>query len=98
MRAKLWLAILAFAILTVFTALPLAGAEKTVQEKGRQVYHFVKAETMQVGDVPGHVIGVVEARGVDLSRYRRGGHFIVEGHDRPDQRNGHHSVICGVYL
>ena len=36
MRTKLWFAVLAVAILTAFIALPLAGAEKTVQEKGRQ--------------------------------------------------------------
>jgi len=64
MRTKLWFAILAVAILTVFIALPLAGAEKTVQEKGRQVYHVVKVEVMPVGDVPGHVVGIVDARGL----------------------------------
>ena len=66
MRAKLWFAMVAVAILGVFIALPLAGAEKTVQEKGRVVYHFVKAEVMQAGDVPGHVVGIVDARGLSF--------------------------------
>ncbi len=66
MRAKLWLAILAVAILAVFIALPLAGAEKVVQEKGRNVYHVVKAEAIPVGDVPGHIVGVAELRGLSF--------------------------------
>jgi len=66
MRTKLWFTILAVTILAVFSAAPLAGAEKTVKEKGRIVYHFVKVEVMQVGDVPGHIIGVVDARGLSF--------------------------------
>ena len=64
MRTKLWFATLAVAILTVFITLPLAGAEKIVKEKGRTVYHFVKVEVMPVGNVPGHVVGIVDARGL----------------------------------
>ena len=30
------------------------------------MYHVVKAETMQVGDVPGHVVGVVDLRGLSF--------------------------------
>jgi hypothetical protein len=63
MRTKLTFTIVTVALLAVFTAVPLAGAEKTVQEKGRQVYHVVKVEVMPVGDVPGHVVGIVELRG-----------------------------------
>jgi len=64
MRTRLWFAILAVIILVGFTAMSLAGAEKTVQEKGRSVYHFVKTEVMKVGDVPGHVVGVADTSGL----------------------------------
>ena len=37
-----------------------------MNEKGRVVYHFVKAEVMQVGDVPGHMVGVVDASGLSF--------------------------------
>lgn len=63
MRTKLWFTIVAGAVLA-FASLPAAWAQKTVNEKGRAVYHFVKAEVMQVGDVPGHVIGIVDASGL----------------------------------
>ena len=64
MRAKCWFTILVVAIIAAFVAVPLAGAEKTVKEKGRTVYHLVKVEAMQVGDVPGHIVGVAESRGL----------------------------------
>ena len=53
--------ILAFAALAVFAIMSLAGAETA---KGRSVYHFVKIERVEVGDVPGHVVGVAEHRGL----------------------------------
>ena len=61
MRARLWFAILAVAILVGFTALSQAGAETA---KGRYVYHFFKVERIEVGDVPGHLIGVADGRGL----------------------------------
>jgi hypothetical protein len=64
MRANLWFTILAVAIITAFVAVPLASAEKIVQEKGRTVFHVVKVEAVQVGDVPGHVVGVADQRGL----------------------------------
>ena len=42
-----------------------AGAEVT-QEKGQIVYHVVKAEVIKVDDVPGHVVGIVDFRGLNL--------------------------------
>jgi hypothetical protein len=64
MRTKCWFTILAVAIIAAFVALPLAGAEKTVNEKGRVVIHVVKVEAMPVGDVPGHIVGVTDQRGL----------------------------------
>jgi len=61
MRTKLCFAILAVAVLVCFAAAPLAGAETA---KGRIVYHFFKVERIEVGDVPGHVIGVADGRGL----------------------------------
>jgi len=66
MRTKLCFMIVAGAVFVTFTAVPAAWAQKTVNEKGRVVYHFVKAEVMQVGDVPGHIIGIVDASGLDF--------------------------------
>ena len=62
MRAKLCF-IIAFTVLFVFGAMSLAVA-KTVTEKGRTVYHMVKVEVILVGDIPGHIVGVVDARGL----------------------------------
>jgi len=45
-----------------------AGAEKTVNEKVRDVYHVVKAEVMQVGDVPGHVLAIVDTSGLAFNQ------------------------------
>jgi hypothetical protein len=42
-----------------------AGAEMT-KAKGQVVYHVVKAEVIKVDDVPGHVIGIVDFRGLNL--------------------------------
>jgi len=61
MRAKFWFTILAVAMLAAFVAPPLAGAETA---KGRIVYHFFKVERTEVGDVPGHGIGVADGRGL----------------------------------
>jgi len=61
MRAKLWFAILAVIILAAFTIAIQAGAETV---KGRYVYHFFKVERIEVGDVPGHLIGVADGRGL----------------------------------
>jgi len=63
MRTKLRFMIVALTVLAVFGAWSLAGAE-TVKTKGRTVYHFVKTEVMKVGDVPGHVVGVVDTSGL----------------------------------
>ncbi len=53
--------ILAVIILAAFTIAVQAGAETA---KGRTVYHFFKVERIEVGDVPGHVIGVADGRGL----------------------------------
>ena len=61
MRTKLGFAILAVTILALFVGSSQAGAETA---KGRIVYHFFKVEPIEVGDVPGHVIGVADGRGL----------------------------------
>ncbi len=63
MRRKLWLGVMAVIILGVFTAMSVAAAER-VSEKYRIVYHFFKVERIEVGDLPGHVIGVADGRGL----------------------------------
>ena len=68
MRRKLCLATPAVAILALFVGSSLAGAE-TIKEKSRTVYHMTKVEAIPVGDVPGHIIGIADARGL----------FFIEG-------------------
>jgi hypothetical protein len=54
-----------FLFALVFFAVSMsASAEQTVREKGRVVYHIVKVELMEVGDVPGHFLGVAAQRGL----------------------------------
>ena len=67
MGMKMWFTMAAVALFAAFTSLPALAAEQTVNEKGRTVYHFVKTEVMQVGDVPGHIIGIVDAGGLTFS-------------------------------
>jgi hypothetical protein len=78
MRAKCWFTILAFAIIAAFVAVPLAGAEKIVKEKGRNVYHVVKVEAVQVGDVAGHIVGVAEARGLSFPDNGEVGTYLLK--------------------
>jgi len=68
MRAKLWFAIFAVIILAAFTIAVQARAETL---KGRNVLHYVKVEVIQVGDVPGHVIGVAEGRGLTFDDIKK---------------------------
>lgn len=46
---------------TVFLVSVTQAAEEVA---GRLVYHTQKVETMEVGDVPGHVLGVIQQPGI----------------------------------
>ena len=59
------IALTALLMALLLMSLTQARAE-TVEEKGRIAYHITKAEASQVGDVPGHVVGVAEARGLSF--------------------------------
>jgi hypothetical protein len=61
MRMKLTFTILTVAILAVFVAVPLAGAETL---KWRQTAYVTKVNAIEVGDVPGHMVGVSELAGL----------------------------------
>ena len=61
MRAKLWFTILAVALLAILVAPPLAGAETL---KWRQTLYVSKVERIEVGDVPGHIVGAAEGAGL----------------------------------
>jgi len=54
-------------IMTAFLLMSVTqtGAE-TVTQKGRIAYHLTKVEGFQVGDVPGHVVGAGEAKGLSF--------------------------------
>jgi len=64
MSQRLWFTVVSFVVFAAFAAAPAAWADKTVKEKGRIVYHFVKVEVMEIGDVPGHILGIVDQRGL----------------------------------
>lgn len=66
MKAKVWLDVVAVALFVILVTPPVARSEQTFTEKGRTVYHFVKVEVMQVGDVPGHIVGIADASGLTL--------------------------------
>jgi hypothetical protein len=61
MKTKLWFTILGIVILGILVAPPLAGAETL---KWRQTLYVSKVEQIEVGDVPGHIVGVAEGGGV----------------------------------
>ncbi len=46
------------------TAIDNAVAGEKVQQKIRSVFQYFKTEAAKVGDVPGHVVGVAEAKGL----------------------------------
>jgi hypothetical protein len=59
---KKWALFLAMLLSITFLLVPITqAAEETA---GRAVYHTLKMETMEVGDVPGHIIGVVQQAGL----------------------------------
>lgn len=51
------------AILLAVSILP-PGLSSAEEIAGRVVYHSQKVETVEVGDVPGHVIGVIQQSGM----------------------------------
>jgi hypothetical protein len=60
--------LVALGVIAVFGTVSLAtAAEKTVNQKPRDVYHVVKAEVMQVGDVPSHIVGIFDASGLEFN-------------------------------
>ena len=61
MRARSWFAILVVIIVAAFTIAVQAEAETW---KGRTSVHMIKVESIQVGDVPGHVLFLGENGGL----------------------------------
>ncbi len=61
-RMREWVSIVA-ALLFV-TALLVPTAQASEEIAARTVYHTVKAETKEVGDVPGHIAGAVHHAGL----------------------------------
>jgi hypothetical protein len=81
MNTKPWFGFLAGALLTAFAALPIAWAERTVNEKGCVVYHFVEVEAIPASDVAGHVISIMEASGFSFPDTDEGANCAI--HDDP---------------
>jgi len=55
---------LLLAMLLSVSLILLPGASAADETAGRAVYHTIKAETMEVGDVPGHIIVVAQHSGL----------------------------------
>ncbi len=62
-RMRMWAAIvvMSLSLAVAFVPMTRAADEKTT---GRIVAHYTKMETMEVGDVPGHVLGVAQQTGL----------------------------------
>lgn len=65
---KRWGLFLAMSLSVTVPLVPMAEAADEVA--GRVVYHTQKIELMEAGDVPGHIVGVVQQSG--LSFYTKG--------------------------
>lgn len=52
------------AMLLSVTVLLVPATQAADEIEGRTVYHTQKIETMEVGDVPGHVVGVIQQPGL----------------------------------
>lgn len=55
------------AVLAAVVVAPPTWAEKTVNDKGRVVYHNVKVDVMDADDVPGHILGIAHQRGLQTN-------------------------------
>jgi hypothetical protein len=65
---KRWALFLAMLLSVSLVLLP--GVSSADDIAGRTVYHTQKAETMEAGDVPGHIVGVAQQSG--LTFYTKG--------------------------
>jgi len=61
-KMKRWELFLAMLVSVSLVLLP--GASAAEESAGRAFYHTIKAETMEAGDVPGHIIGVAQHSGL----------------------------------
>lgn len=57
-----WATIIVTLLAMTVVLVPLTQAADEIA--GRTVYHTQKVETMEVGDVPGHVVGVIQQPGL----------------------------------
>ncbi|MFQ5796558.1 MAG: hypothetical protein ACE5JP_16115 [Candidatus Bipolaricaulia bacterium] len=65
MRLRGWrLASGILVVVLVILALAQETPAETLPVKGRIVQHMTKIEVIEVGDVPGHVVGVMESKGL----------------------------------
>ncbi len=62
-NAGRWTTIIAALLFATVVLVPMIqAADETM--KGRVVAHYTKMETMEVGDVPGHVLGIAQQSGM----------------------------------
>jgi len=59
---KRWAVIIATFLALTFVFMPMTHAADDVA--GRVVYHTQKAEMFEVGDVPGHIVGIAQQSGL----------------------------------
>ena len=84
---KISRASLAGAVLLIVACLLLSVTQARAEtDKGRNVLHRIKVEEIEVGDVPGHVVGVIESKG--LTFYENGEVATVSIVHTSDNTNG----------
>jgi len=89
---KRWALFLVVLLSVSFVLLP--GVSSADEVAGRTVYHTQKAETIEAGDVPGHVLGVIQQSG--LTFYAKG---PASGQIATRMANVHYDVVNwkGIY-
>ena len=85
---KRWAVIIVTFLSLTIVFVPMTQAADEVA--GRVVYHTQKVETMEAGDVPGHIVGVVQQSG--LTFFTRG---PVSGQIATRMMNTYYDVVKG---
>jgi hypothetical protein len=60
------------------TAIDSAVAGEKVEQKVHSVFHYFKAEAAKIGDVPGHVVGVVQGNGLTFPEKDEPGAYSIQ--------------------
>lgn len=68
MALQAFLRLISGCVVASVAAASAAWAEQSVMDRGRVVYHAAKVDVMEVGDAPGHVLAIVDQRGLQTNQ------------------------------